>query len=93
MKGLLKEGLTYRVSVAAEQSSNKLNDFELAGTFGTASYTPASQSANGLGYNASVGVNYKVSDKISVHVNASVLKQQSSSEAVTFVSTGLNFGF
>ncbi len=93
LKGLLKEGLTYRVSVGAEQSSNKLNDFELAGTFGKATYTPASLSSNGLGYNASAGLNYKVSDKISVHVNASVRKQESSSEAVTFVSTGLHFGF
>ncbi len=93
LKGKVSEELSYRLSLGAEQSSYKLNDFELAGAFGKASYTPSSLTSNGLGYNASVGFSYKFSDKVSVHVNATVRKLDTSTDAVNFVSTGLHIGF
>jgi hypothetical protein len=93
MKGLLSENLTYRLSAGVEQSTYKLSSFDLTGAFGVASYTPGNQTSNGAGYNASAGLSYKVSDKVSVHLNGAVIKQDTSQKAAYFVSTGIHIGF
>ena len=93
MKGLLRENLTYRLSAGIEQSTYKLNNFDVTGAFGTSSYAPSNMSSSGSGYNASAGLTYKVNEKVSIHLNGALIKQDTSQKAAHFVSTGVNIGF
>jgi hypothetical protein len=90
--GQVNEAVRYNVSLGAEQTNATMTDFGVSGAFGKATYN-ATSPANGMGYSASAGVSFKVSDNVSVHVNAGVLKLDTNNDAVNYVSAGLRIGF
>ncbi len=93
LKGALNEKLSYRLSAGVEQATYRLNNFEVTGAFGTASYTPSNLSSSGSGFHSTAGLSYRVTDAVSVHLNGAWLKLDTDQRAARFVSMGLNIGF